>query len=98
MKAHRDAASDLGDLLGDHHDLAVLRTTVAVAPGDFGKPADIEVLLGLIEQRQAVLAAEAFALGDRLLAEPPKALARRWKAYWRTWQSDKPARAAALAA
>jgi CHAD domain-containing protein len=98
MKAHRDAASDLGDLLGDYHDLAVLRSTVAAAPGDFGNPADIEVLFGLIDQRQAVLAAEAFAIGDRLLAEPPKALARRWKAYWRAWQSDKPARAAALAA
>jgi CHAD domain-containing protein len=98
FKARRRAAKRLSDLLGDHHDLAVLRQTVGAEPDAFGKPADIEVLCGLADRRQAVLAADAFALGARLLAEPPGSLRRRWRAYWTAWRGEQPRRTRALAA
>ncbi|MEJ2431861.1 MAG: CHAD domain-containing protein [Pseudolabrys sp.] len=82
MKAHRQAVERLGDLLGEHHDLAAFQQTLAAAPNDFGHAADVEVMIGLARRRQAALAAEAFPLGARLLAEPASALRDRWQAYW----------------
>lgn len=96
--AHRDAADALGELLGEHHDLAVLEATVREAPRAFGRPTDLDVFAGLIGRRRGVLAAEAFSLGPRLLAEKPGALLRRWDAYWRAWRSQETARERAAAA
>jgi CHAD domain-containing protein len=98
MAAHCDAADYLSDLLGSHHDLAVLRQRVSDDPRAYGEVADVEVLVGLIDRRQAGLAAEAFQLGDRLLAERPSALTRRWHAYWIAWRGDRSACRAAITA
>jgi len=97
LQAHADAADDLGDLLGDHHDLAVFRQDLAAAPESYGDPEALEVLAGLIRQRQAQLAAEAFTRGARLLAESEKALARRWGRYWWAWQEEQAVPRLALA-
>jgi CYTH domain-containing protein/CHAD domain-containing protein len=75
---------DFTDLLGDHHDLAVLaedldgREEVDAAPRT--------ILRGLIETEQAALLAAARSLGDRVYAETPKAFERRLRAYWRAWR------------
>jgi hypothetical protein len=53
-----------------------------------------DVLLGLIEQRQAALEHEAFALGARLLTEPATALTRRWSVCWEVWREAASAREA----
>jgi CHAD domain-containing protein len=97
LKPHRAAAKRLSDALGDHHDLAVFRQRLADGPDPVaGKTA--EVLVGLMDQRQAVLEAEAFALGERVLAEPPKALSARWTAYWNAWRRGLPPEAAVRSA
>jgi hypothetical protein len=88
MRAHAQAADDLGDALGDHHDLAVLRATVAEAPAAYGEPVTIEVLEALVTRRQRTLEANALTLGARLFAEPTKALARRWGTYWEVWREE----------
>lgn len=98
VRAHRDGAADLAALLGDHHDLAVMRDTLLKEPAAFGAPADLEALVGLIERRQAALQVEAFALGRKVLAEKRSALLCRWGAYWTVWESEKKAREEALAA
>lgn len=97
LEAQRDAAKALSGLLGDHHDLAVFAETLQAEPAAYGRAEELEVLAGLIRQRQARLEAEAFALGGRLLAEKPKALSRRWGAYWTLWRhaDDRPALALA---
>ena len=80
MDAHRGVASDLADLLGDHHDLAVLRDRLdrsALAEDAKG------ALSGLIAADMARLERKAFALGRPLLAEKPKRLAARWGDWWR---------------
>ncbi len=97
MKAHEKAAARLGNFLGEHHDLAVFQQTLAAAPEDFGHAADVDVMIGLARERQAALAAEAFPLGARLLAEPASALCGRWRAYWTVWGGDTD-KAPALAA
>lgn len=88
MTAHRDAAKRLGDMLGEHHDLAVFRDTIAGNPGDSAAGETADALFALIERRQAALADDAFRLGARLLAEPGKPLARRWESYWKTWRAE----------
>ena len=99
MKAHADAADDLGELLGDHHDLAVFRDTIAAEPKAFGRIEDVETLIGLIERRQAELEARSFVAGARLFAEPGDALKARWGSYWSTWrEASTPPRRAALVA
>lgn len=88
MQAHAEAAHALGDLLGDHHDLAVFLSTLASHPGEFGDAAKIEVLAGLASRRQAVLEEEAFAAGERLFAESASALADAWTVRYRCWRNE----------
>ncbi|HSK49567.1 MAG TPA: CHAD domain-containing protein [Solirubrobacterales bacterium] len=76
-QAHR-----LAELLGDHHDLAVLAEDLADRSGLERR----EELAAAIERRQGELLAEAFALGARLYAEKPSAFERRLRAYWKAWR------------
>jgi CHAD domain-containing protein len=82
MKRQASEAHELTDILGDDHDLALLRAMVA---GDRGAaaltPADLEPLVEAIDERRAELLAEARRLGRRLYAERPKAYAARLDAY-----------------
>lgn len=86
MHPHRDAADELADLLGDDHDLAVLRETLKDEPEEFGEPVVLQAALGLIDRRRAELESRARPLGSRLLAESPEQLADRWHAYWKVWK------------
>jgi CHAD domain-containing protein len=71
----------LSDLLGDDHDLAVLRdklthesTAVAV---------DLDAVLKLIDHRRAELQTEAGHVGRRVYAEKPKAFRHRMRRAWK---------------
>jgi CHAD domain-containing protein len=83
--ATSDQASELSDLLGDHHDLAVLRDDALQRRSLFADGA-IEALTNAIDDRQGKLADEAFALGRRIYAEKPKAFMKRLRAYWKAWR------------
>ena len=87
LKAHRKAAEDLNDLLGEHHDLAVFETVLREQRDAFGKT-DIDAFVALLNERQDELALQAFAIGRRLLAEPPRALVRRWRDWWTIWHKE----------
>ncbi len=89
MKALCDAADDLADLLGDEHDLAVLRDTLEAAPGEFGDVREMAVMLALIDRRRLALQQQAKPLGLRVFAESPDALVARLDGYWRAWASER---------
>jgi len=74
-------AHALADLLGDDHDLAVLRQTLTGLAGAVA--ADVDAVLGLIDHRSGVLQTQAMALGERVYAEPSKAFTRRVRTSWR---------------
>lgn len=77
-----EQAHELADLLGDHHDLAVLAddlTTREIA-------SDRNAARDLIDRRQSELLECAFAVGERLFAEKPKAFESRFEAYWLAWR------------
>jgi CHAD domain-containing protein len=88
IKTRCDEADVLSDVLGDDHDLSVLRETLMEGDVDFGGEETIQALLGLITQRQIELRAKAKQLGARLYAEPPKRFVKRLRSYWKAWQSE----------
>jgi CHAD domain-containing protein len=85
-------ADRMGDLLGDDHDLAVLRRVLLHDPGPFGDDRDREVLLALIDRRRAELEQEVLLLGERFFRDKPRGLVRRLKGYWKTWHGQADAK------
>ena len=74
------------DLLGDHHDLAVLGEDLE-GREEIGS-AHKNVLRELIDVEQRGLLDEAIGLGERIYAEKPTAFGRRLRAYWRAWRRE----------
>jgi CHAD domain-containing protein len=74
-EAHR-----LADLLGEDHDLGVLREALERIAPDVA--VDLVALEGLIDYRRDELQAEAMNFGHRLYAEKTKALGRRLHRCW----------------
>jgi CHAD domain-containing protein len=87
IKARRAEVRALGELLGDEHDLSVLRSTLAAEGERFGDDA-VLLLRELAARRQAELRARMWPPGARLFAERPKALVRRYGQYWQAWRSE----------
>jgi CHAD domain-containing protein len=85
LKKVRDRAHDLSDLLGDHHDLAVLREDAEGRAGLLRRET-LDSLDELIEQRQAELLDDALSPGDELYAEKPKKFVSRIEGYWTEWK------------
>lgn len=79
LKAVAGEAHHLSELLGDHHDLAVLVDDARGRDADDG-------LTRVAGRRQRELAREAVGVGDRLYVERPARLMRRLDAYWRAWR------------
>jgi CYTH domain-containing protein/CHAD domain-containing protein len=77
-----DQAHDLSDLLGAHHDLAVLARDLEDRDGIENR----EAIAAMIERRQSELLDCARDLGRRLYAEKPKAFRRRLRLYWMAWR------------
>jgi CHAD domain-containing protein len=79
LEATAEEAHKLSDLLGDHHDLAVLREDLRERNLGEGETAALEAAIGRCQEE---LAAEAFPLGRRLYAERPRDFSRRMRRYW----------------
>jgi CHAD domain-containing protein len=88
MEELASEADRMGDLLGDDHDLAVLRQMLTDDPERFGDKGDREVLLALIDRRRAELTQEALLLGERFFQDRPRDFARRLRGYWKAWRAQ----------
>jgi hypothetical protein len=75
-------------MLGDDHDLVVVKQVVAEPDLDLHDEAASGACIRLIDQRQGQLRAAARCLGDRIYAEKPKCFSSRIGSYWRTWQGE----------
>lgn len=80
--AMADRAHELAELLGEHHDLALLRADL----DGRRELSNREAFAAAIERRQEDLLADALDLGARVYAEKPKAFVRRLRAYWECWR------------
>jgi CHAD domain-containing protein len=72
-------AEKLGELLGDDHNLAVLRQTLPSVSGH----GDHEEVLAVIDRRRAELLQQSCELAERFFRDSPKQFERRIKNYWK---------------
>ncbi len=78
----------LGDLLGDEHDLVIMRESMPKHSDDKETKDLLHSFFGLLDRRVFELQAEAQAIGCRVYADKPKNFIRRMRRYWDTWQSE----------
>ncbi|MFW6163517.1 MAG: CHAD domain-containing protein, partial [Planctomycetota bacterium] len=86
VETRRSQVKAVSSSLGDDHNLAVLRQTIAENPEDFDGIRATQAFLGLIDRRRAALQAVAYRVGACVFAEKPKHLARRFHRYWEAWR------------
>ncbi|HWA74105.1 MAG TPA: CHAD domain-containing protein [Polyangiaceae bacterium] len=80
LRAQREELAELGELLGDHHDLALLSRELERHP-DLQE--ELSALKPVIQHRLAKLERAAVGLGARAFAEKSAAIARRFGEYFR---------------
>lgn len=76
----------LSDLLGDEHDLAVLRARVVPALPLCDDPVQVEALVERIDASRTELQHDAREVGSPLYGSKPKAFTRPLGKAWRRWQ------------
>ena len=86
LPTQRVLAEQLGEVLGDHHNLYVLLDTLDKSPSRYGSPAQLEAVASVAERHSRALEDQAFTLGRQLLAEKPEALIERFQSYWKSWR------------
>lgn len=86
MAARQHQLKVLSDLVGDDHDLAVLRGELSSQPGLPGDESLGRRLMELAGQYQVELRRQAQPLGRRIYAEKPGALVARLDVYWTVWR------------
>ena len=90
MKARADRAHRLSDLLGDDHDLALLREHVAKTAFPAEQEATRTALLSVIDRRRGSLQREALKLGARVYGRRPKRFARSVARRWQKRAAKRP--------
>ena len=81
-----DRAHQLAGLLGDDHDLAVLRERAVEAREAFPTAAAHRTLIALIDKSRSGLQDKALRLGATLYQEKPAVFTARLGEYWRAWR------------
>jgi CHAD domain-containing protein len=84
MEATAEQAETLTDLLGDDHDLAVLRGLLDNELKETVTNEANETLKGLIDSRRADLQHSAMSLSEKLFAESPGQFVERIRTYWKS--------------
>ena len=72
-----DRSHKLSKVLGENHDLAVLRETLAADPVAYGGHRILKGVFIVIDHRRDELELQAFALGRKLYKDPPKVFTNR---------------------
>ena len=89
--AQAERLDELGEALGDEHDLTVLAELLVRDEVACPDPAERWLLVALIHQRRADLRTKALRLGRSMYAETPGGFVRRMGGYW-TAARDRPPR------
>ena len=75
-----DQAHKLSTLLGEDHDLAILRETLAADPLAYGGHGVLKNVFAVIDRGREQLERQAFALGQEIYKDPPKVFTSRIEA------------------
>jgi CHAD domain-containing protein len=82
-----DQVHNLTRLLGEDHDLAVLRQMLGADPLAYGGHGVLENLFCLIKRRRENLEQQAFVLGRSIYSDTPTVFTKRMGRSWRPWGS-----------
>ena len=85
MEPYAVLLDDLGERLGESHDLVTFVPLVAASELKTDARAALE---DLAREERRTLEARALVIGARVFAERPKALAKRMGAWWAAWEAD----------
>jgi CHAD domain-containing protein len=91
----RSTAHHVSDLLGEDHDLALLRTQALRHRREFFDRDALTALTAVIDRRRPQLQAEALAEAERLYSKKPRRFVQRIERRWRKRMPDAPKPAAA---
>ena len=83
-----DQVHELTQLLGDDHDLAVLRQVLAADPLTYGGHHVLKGMFAIVDGQREKLERQAFALGRQLYKDPPKGFTSRIEGYWKAWRDE----------
>jgi CHAD domain-containing protein len=86
LGGHAQALRDLSRVLGDDHDLVVLRDTLRANP--VASQRLLRAFDRFVVSRMTELEEEADRLGRRVLCEKPKAWLGRLRVYWSVWRDE----------
>jgi CHAD domain-containing protein len=86
MKELAEQFHALADLLGDEHDLSVLKAVVEAEA--LARAGGVSPVAAAAAERRTRLQEEARALGGRLFAEKAGAFAKRLGEYWLAWKRE----------
>jgi CHAD domain-containing protein len=78
-------ADELGEQLGEDHDLAVLGSTLASPPAAESLNQSVDEFTALIDRERKKLQVEAISKGELLYRDSPKQFVHRLEAYWQRW-------------
>lgn len=85
MDPYAALLEDLGEVLGDQHNLVAFAPIVAASEM---KTEAREALADLVTEERHRLETRALIIGARVFAEKPAAMARRLGAWWAAWEED----------
>lgn len=85
-------ARELGELLGDHHDLDILQDYLRMNVPAHGDATELNRLLEEIDRRCEGLRQRALQVADGFFATEPAAFCRPLKTAWKVWRSGAPER------
>jgi hypothetical protein len=83
MKGYIGTLKELSQLLGDDHDLVVLRGILLADTESFGGDDAVFRMLQLIDRRRSELECQARVIGARVYAERPDEWIERMRGYWK---------------
>ncbi|TLD71348.1 CHAD domain-containing protein [Phragmitibacter flavus] len=86
LKPFRDQVHALGEILGQEHDLIVLREKLKENAGQISSQEVYDAFDNLLMNRVQDLQIQARRLGARIYAEEVGCFARRIKTYWSIWR------------
>ena len=84
MAAFAAELNRLSDLLGDDHDLAMLREHLGNPAISAANSDDFSILRDMVDKRRRELQCAAIELGELVYCEPPQSFVRRVIRYWKT--------------
>lgn len=88
LKGLHKEIDELGSLLGQEHDLAVLKNAVLADTTPPAPEEDLQAFQEFVDKRTGEFRAQALPIGQRIYAEGSKDFTQRLRLYWHAWREE----------